>query len=96
MKLTLLVRTVIIMISATTTITIVLQQQHHQIAQAYPCVGGSTKEYCTGYHNGAILAYRDFNAGNDLTVGQHPCRGNSTDYCNGYIRGYNDEADFLG
>ena len=51
---------------------------------------------CTGYHNGAVLAYRDFNTGNDMAVDQHPCTGNSTDYCNGYVRGYNDEADFLG
>jgi hypothetical protein len=99
MKVTLSIMTVIIIISATTTIAIVLeqqQQQYHQTAQAYPCVGGSAKEYCTGYHDGAVLAYRDFNTGNDLAVDQHPCRGNSTDYCNGYIRGYNDEADFLG
>ena len=97
MKVTLLVIiTVIIMISATTTITIVLQQQYYQIAHAYPCLGGNTIEYCTGYHNGAVLAYRDFNTGNDLAADQHPCTGNSTDYCNGYVRGYNDEADFLG
>ena len=98
MKVTLLVIiTVIIMISATITVTVVLQQQqYYQIAHAYPCVGGNTIEYCTGYHNGAVLAYRDFNTGNDLAVDHHPCTGNSTDYCNGYVRGYNDEADFLG
>lgn len=25
-----------------------------QTAQAFPCVGGSVKEYCTGYHDGAV------------------------------------------
>ena len=84
----------VIMISATGIALLAIQ--YHQTAQAYPCVGGSVKEYCTGYHDGAVLAYRDFNTGNDLAVDQHPCRGNSTDYCNGYIRGYSDEADFLG
>jgi hypothetical protein len=83
----------IIMISAT--ISMLQQQPYDQTAQAYPCVGGSVKEYCTGYHDGAIQAYRD-HKGHDLDVDQHPCTGNNTDYCNGYIRGYNDEADFLG
>ncbi len=84
----------VIMISATGIALLAIQ--YHQTAQAYPCVVGSVKEYCTGYHDGAILAYRDFNTGHDLDTSQHPCTGNSTDYCNGYIRGYNDEADFLG
>jgi hypothetical protein len=70
-------------------------QQHNQTAQAFPCIGGSVKEYCTGYHDGAIQAYRDFNTGHDLDVDLHPCTG-SVDYCNGYNRGYGDEADFLG
>jgi hypothetical protein len=79
-----------IMICATIT---VLQQ--HQIAQAFPCVGDGTKEYCTGYHDGAIQAHRDYNTGHDLDVRQYRCTG-SADYCNGYNRGYSDEADFLG
>lgn len=86
--------TTIITISATTGITLLLQ--YYQTAQAFPCIGDHVKEYCTGYHDGAILAYRDFNTGHDLDISQHPCTRNSTDYCNGYNRGYSDEADFLG
>lgn len=93
MKAILLVTT--IMISATTTITILLQQ-YHQIAQAYPCVGGGAKEYCTAYHDGANQAYRDYKTGHDLDIDQHRCTNNNNDYCNGYARGYSDEADFLG
>jgi hypothetical protein len=81
--------TTTIMISATIT---VLQ---HQTAQAFPCVGDSVKEYCTGYHNGAIQAHTDYNTGQDLDVDQHRCTGSAA-YCNGYNRGYTDEADFLG
>jgi hypothetical protein len=84
----------IIMISAY--IVIAQQYLYYQTAQAYPCVGDSTKEYCTGYHDGAIKAYRDYKTGNDLDIDQHPCTGNSAEYCNGYNRGYSDEADFLG
>ena len=87
---------ILIMISAITAITIVLQQQYHQTAQAYPCVGGSAKEYCTGYRDGAVEAKRDYKTGHDWAIDQHPCTHNITDYCNGYIRGYRDEADFLG
>ena len=86
--------TTVIMISAAS-ITL-LSTQYHQIAQAFPCIGDSAKEYCTGYHDGAVQAHRDFNAGHDLDIDQHRCIRNSTDYCNGYNRGYNDEADFLG
>jgi hypothetical protein len=82
------------MISAT--INTIVLQQCHQTAHAYPCVGGSVKEYCTGYHDGAVQAYGDYKIGHDLDVDQHPCKGNSTQYCNGYNRGYSDEADFLG
>jgi hypothetical protein len=87
-----LVTTIAIMISATS-ITLL---QYHQTAQAYPCVGGSAKEYCTGYHDGAVHAYTDYNTGHGLDLDQHRCTDNSTDYCNGYNRGYSDEADFLG
>jgi hypothetical protein len=73
----------------------VLVQQYHQMAQAFPCVGHSTKEYCMGYHDGAIHANRDYKTGNDLDVDQHRCTA-STMYCNGYSRGYSDQADFLG
>ena len=98
MKATLLVMTVIIMIyTATTTTTITALQQHYQTAQAFRCIGGSLKiDYCIGYHAGAIEAHRDFNLGHDLAIYQHQCTPSSTDYCNGYDRGYSDEADFLG
>ena len=84
------------MISAATTIAVVLlQQQYPQTAQASPCNGDSGKEYCTGYHNGAIQAHRDYKTGDDLDVDQHRCTG-SMEYCSGYKRGYSDEQDFLG
>jgi hypothetical protein len=85
----------IIMIS--TAIAIIQQYPpHYQTARAYPCIGDGTKEYCTGYHDGAVQAYRDYKIGHDLVLHPHPCKGNSTQYCNGYNRGYSDEADFLG
>jgi hypothetical protein len=74
---------------------IIVSQQYYQTAQAFPCVGHSAKEYCTGYHDGAIQANRDYKTGNDLDVDQHRCTA-STMYCNGYNRGYSDQADFLG
>ena len=73
----------------------VLLQQYYQTAQAFPCVGHSATEYCTGYHDGAIQANRDYKTGNDLDVDQHRCTASAL-YCNGYSRGYNDQADFLG
>ena len=85
-----LAMTNIIMISAA-----IIVLQNNQTAQAFPFVGDSIKEYCIGYHDGAIQAYRDFNMGHDLDVDQHRCTG-SVDYCNGYNRGYGDEANFLG
>jgi hypothetical protein len=84
----------IIMIS--TAIAIIQQYLHYQTAQAYPWVGYGTKECCTGCHDGAVQAYRNYKIGHDLDVGQHPCTGNSTQYCNGYNRVYSGEADFLG
>ena len=36
--------------------TITVLHQYYQTAKAFPCVGHSAKEYCTGYHNGAIQA----------------------------------------
>ena len=70
--------------------------EYPQTAHAFPCVGGQVRKYCTGYHDGAIQAHRDFNTGQDLDIDQHPCVHNITEYCHGYNRGYNDEADFLG
>lgn len=94
MKWMLLLVTTIITISATTGITLLLQ--YYQTAQAFPCIGDHVKEYCTGYHDGAIQANRDFKTGQDLDIDQHLCVHNISLYCNGYNRGYNDEADFLG
>ena len=93
MKGTILLVTTMILISAITAL-----QHHSQTAKAFPCIGRSVKkiDYCTGYHDGAIQAHRDSNSGLDLDIRQHPCTRNSTDYCSGYVRGYNDEADFLG
>jgi hypothetical protein len=73
----------------------IIALQQYQTAQAFPCIGDTTKEYCTGYHDGATQAHRDFNTGYDLDVDQHRCMG-SVDYCNGYNRGYDDESNFLG
>ena len=80
-----------------TAIIIAMQQQpqYYQTANAFPCVGNATKEYCVGYHDGAIQAHRDFNSGLDVDISTHRCSG-SIQYCNGYDRGYSDEADFLG
>jgi hypothetical protein len=72
------------------TFAILLQQQYLQTAQAFPCNGDSEKEYCTGYHDGAVQAHKDFKTGDDLDVDQHRCTG-STEYCNGYDRVYSDE-----
>ena len=74
-----------------------LFEQHIHEAQAFPCIGDANKEYCIGYHSGAIQAHRDYNSGDDNNIGldQHQCKTNP-EYCKGYDRGYNDEADFLG
>jgi hypothetical protein len=94
MKWMLLLLVTTIIIISTTSITLLLQ--HYQTAQAFPCVGDSAKEYCTGYRDGAVQAKRDFKTGQDLNIDRHTCIRNSTLYCNGYSRGYSDEADFLG
>jgi hypothetical protein len=95
LSVTLATTTVAIMISAITTIALSLLQQYPQTAQAFPCNGNNGKEYCYGYHDGAVQAHRDFKSGDDMDVDQHTCSG-STEYCNGYDRGYSDEEDFLG
>ena len=48
-----------------------------------------------GYHDGAVQANRDYKTGNDLDSDQHRCTADTL-YCDGYSRGYNDQADFLG
>jgi hypothetical protein len=73
----------------------VLLQHHYQTAQAFPCLGHTASEYCTGYHDGAVQANRDYKTGNDLELDQHRCTAADL-YCDGYSRGYNDQADFLG
>ncbi len=46
---------IVVMISAAvTSAMLLLLQQYPQTAQAFPCIGNSGKEYCTGYHDGAI------------------------------------------
>jgi len=74
---------------------LLLYLSHHK-AQAFPCIGDTLKEYCMGYHDGAIRAHRDYNSGDDnISLNQHRCTI-TPEYCKGYDRGYNDEADFLG
>jgi hypothetical protein len=74
---------------------LLLLQQCPETAQAFPCIGNNGKEYCTGYHDGAVQATRDYKIANDLDVDQHECTSGDL-YCDGYRRGYNDQADFLG
>ena len=93
MKLALLHLVTTIIIISSTSITL---QQRSQTAYAFPCIGDNVKEYCLGYHDGAIQAHNDFTTGRDLDIDQHNCIHNTTMYCHGYNRGYNDEADFLG
>jgi hypothetical protein len=96
MLLLLITITIIVIIISATAITMLLLQ-YNQTAQAFPCVvGHGGIDYCTGYHDGAIQAHRDFYSGHDLNIDQHRCTHKSTDYCNGYDKGYDDEADFLG
>jgi hypothetical protein len=73
---------------------ITVLQQYYQTAQAFPCVGHSAKEYCRGYHDGAVQANRDYKTGNDLDLDQRSCTAAAL-YCDGYSRGYHDQADFL-
>ena len=64
-------------------------------AYAFPCKGGIGEEYCSGYHAGAIQADKDDNANRNLDVSQHRCTSTIQQYCQGFVNGYNDEADFL-
>ena len=49
-------------------IIIIIIRTNSQTAQASPCNGDNGKEYCTGYHAGAIQAHKDFKTGDDLDV----------------------------
>ncbi|MBV9178839.1 MAG: hypothetical protein JO297_17570 [Nitrososphaeraceae archaeon] len=74
---------------------------HHQQQQSslptspitgFPCVGGNGKNYCVGYHDGAVQADNDDNANRDPHVSQHLCLNHTPQYCQGYLKGYNDEV----
>jgi hypothetical protein len=90
----------IILVSTLTLAVIFIQLlgQQHQ-ALAFPCSGGSGKEYCKGYHEGAVAADKDSDAmgspnSKGVDVDNHPCH-KSADYCAGFNKGYNDEAMLL-
>ena len=66
----------------------------------FPCAGGTGVEYCSGYHDGAVQADRDdaemSKGTGSVDVNKHlPCVNSNPDYCRGFIKGYNDEADVL-
>ena len=70
-------------------------------SSAFPCEGGTGVEYCSGYHDGAVQADRDdaemSKGTGSVDVNKHlPCVNSIPDYCRGFIKGYNDEADILG
>ena len=67
----------------------------------FPCAGGTGVEYCSGYHDGAVQADRDdaemSKGTGSVDVNKHlPCVNSNPDYCRGFIKGYNDEANILG
>jgi hypothetical protein len=71
------------------------QLQH---VQAYPCSGGSGKEYCNGFHKGAVQADKDFaNPGSGPgEIFDSTCpSGHSQTYCDGWNKGYNMESQAL-
>jgi hypothetical protein len=84
-------------VGATTTTTISPFPSIYVVKSAYafPCKGGTGEEYCSGYHTGAIQADKDDNATRNLDVFQHRCTSTIQQYCQGFVNGYNDEADFL-
>jgi hypothetical protein len=82
-------------VGATTTIPQFSSIDVVKSAYAFPCKGGIGEEYCSGYHAGAIQADKDDNANRNLDVSQHRCTSTIQQYCQGFVNGYNDEADFL-
>jgi hypothetical protein len=67
----------------------------------FPCAGGTGVEYCSGYHDGAVQADRDnavmSKGSGSVDVNKHlPCVNSNPDYCRGFIKGYDDEANILG
>jgi hypothetical protein len=72
-----------------------------KISPPFPCAGGTGVEYCSGYHDGAVQADRDdaemSKGTGSVDVNKHlPCVNSNPDYCRGFIKGYDDEADILG
>jgi hypothetical protein len=83
----------VLAIAYTCTTIVVLPQAH-----AFPCSGGSGKDYCSGYHKGAVQADKDFaNPGTGPgEVFDSKCpSGHTHTYCDGWTRGYDDEAKQL-
>ena len=67
----------------------------------FPCAGGTGVEYCSGYHDGAVQADRDYaemsKETGSVDVNKHlPCVNSNPDYCTAFIKGYDDEANILG
>jgi hypothetical protein len=81
--------------TATTTISQFTSIDVVKSAYAFPCKGGIGEEYCSGYHAGAIQADKDDNANRNLDLSQHRCTSAIQQYCQRFVNGYNDEADFL-
>jgi len=66
------------------------------VAHAFPCSGGSGKEYCSGYHKGALQADKDWanpHSGKEIFSSKCPS-GHTTEYCNGWTRRYDKESQF--
>ena len=82
-------------VGVTTTISQFTSIDVVKSAYAFPCKGGIGEEYCSGYHAGAIQADKDDNANRNLDVSHHRCTSTIQQYCQGFVNGYNDEADLL-
>ena len=62
-------------------------------AEHFPCEGGTGDIYCSGYHAGAVQADDDYNNHGFINQDKHPCNS-MAEFCAGYSKGYEDEADF--
>jgi hypothetical protein len=62
-------------------------------AEHFPCEGGTGDIYCSGYHAGAVQADDDYNNHGFIDQAKHPCKS-MAEFCAGYSKGYEDEADF--
>jgi hypothetical protein len=85
----------IVGVTTTTTISQFSSIDVIKSAYAFPCNGGVGEEYCRGYHAGAIQADKDDNANRNLDLSQHRCTSTIQQYCQGFVNGYNNEADLL-